>query len=137
MIEWIVTSCVLIAAVLGIRLLLKNRISGRLRYGLWLLVLIRLLIPFSLPSGISVMNLLPEETQEQLTVGYVGYELPDLAVAEPNPDLAEDVWDAMHPQNRTLLSSINLLKTFTEPALWSSFRLISISQLHTLLRFHL
>ena len=25
----------------------------------------------------------------------------------------------------------------TEPALWSSFRLISISQLHTLLRFHL
>ena len=31
----------------------------------------------------------------------------------------------------------NLLKDFTEPALWSSFRLISISQLHTLLRFHL
>ena len=30
-----------------------------------------------------------------------------------------------------------LLKTLTEPALWSSFRLISISQLHTLLRFHL
>ena len=28
-------------------------------------------------------------------------------------------------------------KTFTEPALWSSFRLISISQLHTLLCFHL
>ena len=25
----------------------------------------------------------------------------------------------------------------TEPALWSSFRLISISQLHTLLHFHL
>ena len=29
------------------------------------------------------------------------------------------------------------LKDFTEPALWSSFRLISISQLHTLLCFHL
>ena len=30
-----------------------------------------------------------------------------------------------------------LLKTLTEPALWSSFRLISISQLHSLLSFHL
>ena len=29
------------------------------------------------------------------------------------------------------------LKAFTEPALWSSFRLISISQLHTLPCFHL
>ena len=30
-----------------------------------------------------------------------------------------------------------LLKDFTESALWSSFRLISISQLHALLHFHL
>lgn len=95
MTEWIVTSCVLIAVVLGIRFLLKNRISGRLRYGLWLLVLIRLLTPFSLPSGISVMNLLPEKTPEQVTVGYVGYELPDIAVAEPNPDL----WQAIYEDN--------------------------------------
>ena len=42
----------------------------------------------------------------------------------------------MYPENWTF----NLLLCFicnTEPALWSSFRLISISQLHTLLRFHL
>lgn len=99
MTEWIVTSCVLIAVVLGIRFLLKNRISGRLRYGLWLLVLIRLLTPFSLPSGISVMNLLPEKTPEQVTVGYVDYELPDIAVAEPNPDLPPDLWQAIYEDN--------------------------------------
>ena len=99
MTEWIVTSCVLIAVMLGIRFLLKNRISGRLRYGLWLLVLIRLLTPFSLPSGISVMNLLPEKTPEQVTVGYVGYELPDIAVAEPNPDLPPDLWQAIYEDN--------------------------------------
>ena len=99
MTEWIVTSCVLIAVVLGIRFLLKNRISGRLRYGLWLLVLIRLLTPFSLPSGISVMNLLPEKTPEQVTVGYVDYELPDIAVAEPNPDLPPDLWQAVYEDN--------------------------------------
>lgn len=99
MTEWIVTSCVLIAVVLGIRFLLKNRISGRLRYGLWLLVLIRLLLPFSLPSDISVMNLLPEKTPEQVTVGYVGYELPDIAAAEPNPDLPPDLWQAIYEDN--------------------------------------
>lgn len=99
MTEWIVTSCVLIAVVLGIRFLLKNRISGRLRYGLWLLVLIRLLIPFSLPSDMSVMNLLPEKTPEQVTVGYVDYELPDIAVAEPNPDLPPDLWQAIYEDN--------------------------------------
>ena len=99
MIEWIVTSCILILVVLGIRLLLKNRISGRLRYGLWLLVLIRLLIPLSLPSGMSVMNLLPEESPEQLTVGYVDYELPDIAVQEPNPGLPQDLWQAKYEEN--------------------------------------
>lgn len=99
MTEWIITSCVLIAMILGVRFLLKDRISGRLRYGLWLLVLIRLLIPFSLPSDMSVMNLLPEKTPEQVTVGYVGYELPDTAVAEPNPDLPPDLWQAIYEDN--------------------------------------
>jgi len=99
MIEWIVTSSVLIALVLGIRFLLKNRISGRLRYGLWLLVLIRLLIPFSLPSGISVMNLLPEEQPEELTLGYVDYELPQLSVVEPNPNTPPELLDILYQEN--------------------------------------
>ena len=44
---------------------------------------------------------------------------------------------SIYLENWTLCSFAILLKAFTEPALWSSFRLISISQLHTLLRFHL
>lgn len=35
------------AAILGIRWLVKDRVSCRLRYGLWLLVLLRLLIPMN------------------------------------------------------------------------------------------
>lgn len=58
MTEWILTSSVLIVVVLVLRRLLRSRISLRLRYALWTLVLVRLLIPFSLPqSKISVAEL--------------------------------------------------------------------------------
>ena len=61
MLEWIITSCVLIGVVLLLRLCLKNRISLRLRYGLWLIVLVRLLVPVNFfSSPMSVLNALPE-----------------------------------------------------------------------------
>ncbi len=55
--ELLVTSSVLILALLVLRLLLRGRISRRLQYSLWGLVVFRLLLPFSLPAGSSVMNL--------------------------------------------------------------------------------
>jgi len=61
MLEWIITSCVLIGIVLLVRLCLKNKISLGLRYALWLLVLVRLLVPVNFfSSPISVMNVVPE-----------------------------------------------------------------------------
>ncbi len=60
MINWIITSSVLIAIVLLLRLLLKGRVSQRLQYALWLPVLLRLLIPFSFGSSeMSVLNTVP------------------------------------------------------------------------------
>lgn len=57
MTEWIVTSSVLILMVMGLRRLFRGRISLRLQYALWALVLVRLLIPGTVvPSRISVMN---------------------------------------------------------------------------------
>ncbi len=57
MIEWIVTSSILIAVIITLRYLLKGKISLRLQYALWGLVLLRLLIPFSIgSSNLSVMN---------------------------------------------------------------------------------
>ncbi len=57
MIEWVVSSCILILAVIALRYLLRGKISLRLQYALWLLVLARLLIPVSLGStDISVMS---------------------------------------------------------------------------------
>ena len=69
MTEWIVTSSVLILLVLLIRFAFRKKISLRVRYALWAVVAIRLLVPFSISgTHISVLNLLPEEkpkTQDQ------------------------------------------------------------------------
>lgn len=58
MIEWIVTSSVLIAAVLVLRRLFRGRISPMVQYALWGLVLVRLLVPFNFGSvAFSAANL--------------------------------------------------------------------------------
>ncbi len=55
--EWMLSSSVLILAILLIRRLTLGRISMRLRYALWALVLVRLLVPFSFGStSVSIMN---------------------------------------------------------------------------------
>lgn len=61
MLEWILSSCVLILAVVGLRYLLRGRLSLRLQYAMWLIVLLRLLLPVSLGSSrVSVTNALPQ-----------------------------------------------------------------------------
>jgi len=62
MMEWIISSSVLIAAVWAGRALLKGKISLRLQYSLWALVLVRLLVPVSLfDSPISVQNVVEQQ----------------------------------------------------------------------------
>ena len=55
MINWIITSSLLILIVIALRFVLKGKISLRLQYGLWILVLVRLLYPFSI--GETVMSI--------------------------------------------------------------------------------
>ena len=62
MLNWIISSSVLIAIVLLLRLVLKGRVSQRLQYALWIPVLLRLLLPFSIgSSSLSILNTLPKE----------------------------------------------------------------------------
>lgn len=57
MTEVLITSSILIAAIVIIRAALKNRVSARLIYALWLVAALRLMLPFSLfESPVSVMN---------------------------------------------------------------------------------
>ncbi len=46
MIEQIITSSIIILVIVVLRKLLKNRISKQLQYALWLIVAIKLFVPF-------------------------------------------------------------------------------------------
>ena len=49
LIRWALGSSLLILLVLALRVLLRDRLSARVRYALWAVVLLRLLIPFQIP----------------------------------------------------------------------------------------
>lgn len=67
MIETIITSSVLILAIILLRALFKNGISRRFRYALWALVLLRLLIPVQFfESPISILNTVGSERVQQV-----------------------------------------------------------------------
>lgn len=91
MIECIVTSSILIVVVIALRFLFRGKISRRLQYALWGLVLLRLLIPFSLiGSPFSIMNW--TEVGESPVITYIVTDtskLPDLAPAALGPDATE------------------------------------------------
>ena len=65
MLEWVISSSVLILLVLIVRALGKGRLSCRVRYALWLLILVRLLVPVQLiETGWGVTAPLPERLTE-------------------------------------------------------------------------
>ena len=88
--EWIISSSALIVAMVLLRRVMRGKISLRLQYALWLIVLVRLLLPLSFGEArVSVQNVVREAdaklTSQVLT--YVNYETPDLSIpavrAEP------------------------------------------------------
>lgn len=65
---WMITSSVLILMVVALRTVLKGKISLKLQNALWLLVLVRLLIPVNpLSSSMSVLNAVPETPRTSVT----------------------------------------------------------------------
>lgn len=90
MIGWTVTSSVLIAIVLILRAALRGHISLRLQYALWLLVLVRLLLPVNpLPSALSVMNAVPSQPLTIVSTAPANPALPDAASqSETEPQVA-------------------------------------------------
>ena len=71
MLEWFVSSAILLAVLIALHYLLRGKVSPKLQYALWALALVRLLLPFSVgQSAASVENLVPE------TQHYVLYTAP-------------------------------------------------------------
>lgn len=88
MIEWAITSSVLILVVLVLRRLLVGRISLRLQYGLWALVLVRLLLPVNLGgTSISILNTVEPVQMPNLVVGDPGSDTPRWQAVEPDASL--------------------------------------------------
>ena len=74
--QWALTASLLILTVLTIRWALRKKLSSRVRYALWALVLVRLLLPFQAPIALpaaSVRAELPYELDHPTVVMY-----PDL-----------------------------------------------------------
>lgn len=60
MTEHIITSSILILAVILVRAMFQTRISKRVCYAVWLLVVIKLMLPLSgIPNHLNVVNILP------------------------------------------------------------------------------
>ena len=77
MIDFFLTSSILIAAILLISRLSEKRISPCIRYALWLLAAVKLLVPLpEFESNISILNL-TNEIQEQ-GVSYIFADYPDI-----------------------------------------------------------
>ena len=111
MMQWIVSSSVLILVVIALRYVLRGKLSLRMQYALWLLVLVRLLVPVSFgASDLSVMNAVPERapTVQQgidrqdiigerndapANAGTVGIPAQSMSEAAP-PDLVQNVTTA-------------------------------------------
>lgn len=78
---WVLSSSVLILTVVGLRALLRGKIAPKLQYALWLLVLLRLLFPFSpVESPMSVAYVLPaaENTVQNVSVTPSAVENPEV-----------------------------------------------------------
>lgn len=96
MIKVLITSSVLIAALLILRHLFRNILSRRVQYALWGLVLLRLLVPVNLPAaGFSVLTAakpVEQTVTRQITTRpvYVPVAQAPLAEHPSAPDLAPE-----------------------------------------------
>ena len=73
---------VLVALILIIQLVFRRKLSARWQYGLWLLLIIRLILPFDIESRFSLFNLMPAQNTQLLQATN-----PAEAISTPNIEL--------------------------------------------------
>ena len=82
LVEWVITSVFLILVVLALRAVLGKRMSARLRYALWAVVLVRLLVPVQLfTSPLAGTRIFSESRMEQNI-----YNVTDNGLEKGGPD---------------------------------------------------
>ena len=104
MINWIISSSVLIIVVICLRTLFKGKIRLRFQYALWLLVAVRLLVPLSFgSSAISVQNVTNHVVSQSNTqrISKTDVVSPDI-LKEPVTENKIKIYDSVFPESNQI-----------------------------------
>lgn len=96
MLEWVVSGSVLIAVVIALRFALRGKISLRLQYAMWALVLVRLLVPVSLGESSFGVAALMQKAAGLQDVGAKGAVVQEGQM--PAGGSAGEVQEAVHTE---------------------------------------
>lgn len=97
MINWMISSSILILAIIILRYLFKGKISLRLQYALWLLVAARLLIPINFGSSLLSIENITNKIAEQPSVQS---EIDEITFDTPNDyENAVKIYDGVETEN--------------------------------------
>ena len=105
MINWIISSSVLIIVVICLRTFFKGKIRLRFQYALWLLVAVRLLVPLSFgSSAISVQNVTNRVVSQSIAqrISKTDVVLPDILEA-PVTENRIKIYDSVFPESNQLI----------------------------------
>ena len=94
MMNWIISSSVLILMIITIRHFLKGKMSLRLQYGLWLIVAARLLFPFSIGEAVASvstwLDLVEDRQAVQEIIDYTKKPMQTMPYEEAYDSVAND-----------------------------------------------
>lgn len=97
MLNWVISSSILILIMIGLRFCLKGKISLRLQYGLWLLVAVRLLFPFSIGEAVmsvsTWLELVGDRQAVQEIVDFTQTPMPTMPYEEAYDSVTKDYLD--------------------------------------------
>lgn len=91
MMNWIISSSVLILIIITIRHFLKGKMSLCLQYGLWLIVAVRLLIPFSIGEAVTSVSTWLDLVRDRQAV----QEIVDFTQAPMQSMTYEDAYESV------------------------------------------
>jgi beta-lactamase regulating signal transducer with metallopeptidase domain len=125
--QWILSNSfkasVLVIIVLLIKLLFKDKISARIQYLLWLVIVIRLIIPWTTQSPYSIYNLIENENNKLPKISYT-VPLDNSNTPQSNevvPDETKDSTLAVSPtsnfidKNTIVFKQLTLNNSISEP----------------------
>ena len=132
-----IVASVLIFIVLIVNRLFRKKLSPRLQYILWLLVLIRLIVPLAPKSSLSVFNIIPFDTQNILKAQNTipNYFINESLNADTTPSSSNNEKllisdDSNKTSEKIVLSLLNFIEKFYLSiifVIWFLVTLISIA----------